>query len=149
MHALTYRPLITLCAHEYKYPRNTSPTLAFMKGSKWWNFNLLKPHLAAVSVVQYCSAFYTIDQPQSIRPLCAERIDRAVKWLLVQMALQQGRQTILAYVEIYQFGGNIDVHAMRLVDHRAAVIWAMRSAVEPYQRPHAVGLSGHDQRPKR
>ena len=102
-----------------------------MKGSKWWNFNLLKPHLAAVSVVQYCSAFYAIDQPQSIRPLCAERIDRAVKWLLVQMALQPGRQTILAYVEIYRIVGNIDVHAMRWVDQRAAAIWAMRSGFAP------------------
>ena len=64
-------------------------------------------------------------------------MDRTVKGLLAQMALHQRSQTVVTLAQIDRFGGDVNVHATRRMDHRAAAIWAMRSGITLASNPTA------------
>ena len=57
---MTYRPSNTRGVPDYKYPQNTSPALRINEGHKLADFYSATTASCGVSVVQYCSASYSL-----------------------------------------------------------------------------------------
>lgn len=60
------------------------------------------------------------DHLEPIRPFSAEHIDRPVKRLLLEMALDRSRQTIAPFAGVYRLGRHKYLHPVRRVEHSAS-----------------------------